>query len=540
MSHTSYQHGNNYAANNSNGAIVDSTSDKLRAESNNGLSPELRGHDPPTSVSSMAETFAVSVTTTATSTNTPSTAPTLSSSQVVDAKSTVQSHIMVVAADFASADFESADAIHENGGVSGYAERNVQPTLDYRNIGHDPSKLVTDAWNPAANAVAPPPRAQPIFYASQPRLLELNAPHPTYSAAVRGSGGGTTSYAAAGTVTGVSPPPAVLPVQLSGSSGGSTRYATGTSFVASASPPPSSQPQNDQSMAASTTSGSSTGNDKTNTVWVRYAIIFAAVVIVAAVIVGVVFVAVLFGVCGTSGCRQSSNNNVAPPVPAVNTASPIANPTMRPTTAPTLRPTLTPTTTPTFSPTDSRKRDLVDYINSITLSGRTIAQPDQKQSLNDLPPEELALYWIIQLDPLRLAPDSAANQFRIRQRYALQTFWVQLNTNPFLVQTDDECTWNFVTCTSLDLGGEIGQQNVVTRLEVRDAVRGGYLTADLGLLSSLTVADFTNIGLVGTLPESIGLWTGVTYVSVLNNKLTGSWPTSLGSWTNIQRFFFQL
>jgi hypothetical protein len=278
-------------------------------------------------------------------------------------------------------------------------------------------------------------------------------------------------------------------------------------------------------------SDSSNENAESKVPWVRYASIFAAVVIVA-----VIAMAVVFGVCGTSGCRSKSNGTIAMNIASSSNTGAVVSPTNQPTAAPTLRPTLPPTTTPTASPTDSRKADLVEYINNITLSGRIIAQPDPMQDLNELAPEELALYWIIQRDPLQLTPDSAASQFRIRQRYALKTFWVQLSADPFFGRTGDECTWNFVTCSSMDLGGEIGVQDVVTGLEVRDAVRGGYLTADLGLLSSLSTVDFTNIGLVSTLPESIGRWTDATYVAVQINNLTGTLPSSIGSWNIIREF----
>jgi hypothetical protein len=293
--------------------------------------------------------------------------------------------------------------------------------------------------------------------------------------------------------------------------------------------------RNNQSTDAATNSDSGNSSGTTNNApWARLALIFAAVVVVA-----LIAVAVLFGVCGTSGCRsESTGDPISKDVESTNNnVVSVAKPTVRPTVAPTLRPTLPPTASPTVSPTDSRKIDLVEFINSITLSGWTIAQPDPTQTLNGMPPEELALYWIIQRDPMQLTPDSAANQFRIRQRYALKTFWVQLSTDPFFGQNDDECLWNFVTCSIMDLGGEIGEQNVVTQLEVRDVVQGGFLPADLGLLSSLSIVDLPSIGQVGTLPETIGLWTDVFYISFHNNSFTGSLPTSIGSWTNMRWFY---
>jgi hypothetical protein len=507
MSSPSYHR--NYAANSGDAVEVDSMTTREESQATtNGLQPILRGQDPPTSVSLTAETLAVSATT-ASSTYTSLTTPTIPAGQVVDAKSAMQSYILV------PADFESVvDINHENPRASGSVEHNFEPTAANRQSGHDSAILVNNAWNPDPIAATPPPppRVEPIGYASQPHLSEFSVPHPSYSVGTRGSSGG-----------------------------GSTRYSAETPFVTTSVPSPRTLPpvylRNNQSTDAATNSDSGNLSGKTNNApWARLALIFFAAVVVVAVIA----VAVLFGVCGTSGCRsESTGDPISKDFESTsNNVVSVAKPTVRPTVAPTLRPTLPPTASPTVSPTDSRKIDLVEYINSITLSGRTIAQPDPTQTLNGMPPEEVALYWIIQRDPMLLTPDSAANQFRIRQRYALKTFWVQLSTDPFFGRNDDECLWNFVTCSIIDLGGEIGEQNVVTRLEVRDAVQGGFLPADLGLLSSLSVVDFTNIGQVGTLPETIGLWTDVSYVSFHTNNFTGSLPTSIGSWTNIQQFFF--
>jgi hypothetical protein len=445
-----------YAANNDRSELFKPG----HAEPNPMVPPaQRRGLDPPTNATLALDNMdAVTVNTTIesyTSSSSSSTAPTLPTGQVIDAKNTVQSHIVVVTG---TPDLESN--LRVSGSEYTTGEHNFEPHAAYHHSGNDPSILVTDAWNPTANAAVapPPPRAEPIFYQEPlPHLSDLTTPHPSHSVGTSGSGG--------------------------------TRYSTGTPFVAHGPPPPTSppvHPHNDQSAdATAMASGShnSNENDKTKAPCVLYANIAVAVVIVAVIVVSVVL-----GVCGTSGCGKSSgdetistknvassNNNPALPAP---TASALV-PTVPPMAAPTARPTMPPTALPTASPTNSRETDLVDYINSITLSGRTNAAPDPNLDLADTPPEELALQWIIQLDPLQLSPDSTANQFRIRQRYALKTLWVQRAENPFDGNDMDECTWYGITCTLIGLGSDIGAQNAVTKLDLRNAARPSFLPHDL-------------------------------------------------------------
>jgi hypothetical protein len=103
MSNPRYQY-SNYVARSGGGAEeVDSTREERQRATTNVLPlKQLRGPDPPTSVST-AETVAT------TSSNTPSTITTIlttPSGQVVDAKTTSvqQSHIVVVPADLESVD----------------------------------------------------------------------------------------------------------------------------------------------------------------------------------------------------------------------------------------------------------------------------------------------------------------------------------------------------------------------------------------------------------------------------------------------------
>jgi hypothetical protein len=189
---------------------------------------------------------------------------------------------------------------------------------------------------------------------------------------------------------------------------------------------------------------------------------------------------------------------------------------------------------------------LTSFINNITLSNRTIAA-------NGPTPEDLALNYLIVNDTtfnfsqLLTLNSMMTNmvQFRIRQRYALLTLWFQqaftnttwTNRNGWLVNAN-ECgnNWNGIGCASINLGGDVGTQNVVTAVNLFSNNLIGTLPADLGLLTALTYFGVRVNALTGTLPASIGQWTVLTYFGVTGNALTGTLPASIGQWTALKYF----
>jgi hypothetical protein len=136
-------------------------------------------------------------------------------------------------------------------------------------------------------------------------------------------------------------------------------------------------------------------------------------------------------------------------------------------------------------------------------------------------------------------------QFRIRQRYALLTLWFQqafTNTtwdasDGWLVNAN-ECgnNWYGIGCASIELGGNVGKQNIVTTVELLGISMEGTIPADVGLLTALTYLDVDDNALTGTLPASIGQWTALTYFDVGDNALTGTLPASIGQWTALTYF----
>jgi len=244
-------------------------------------------------------------------------------------------------------------------------------------------------------------------------------------------------------------------------------------------------------------------------------------------IIVLLLVAIIAGsVCGTGHCQASERIVAAP------TESPSASPTTAPSAVPTMAPTNGPQTTA-----------LLEYINSITLSNSFIRLP---VLTGDASPEEQAVAWLVRDDPLQLAMDmeSAANRFRLGQRYALLTLYFSTggsswSSNTGWLMLEDECSWFSVTCSStVNLGPEIGSQNVVTRIGVDESGNNlvGTIPPDLGLLEYITWIDFqNNPGLTGSIPPSFGNFKGLLILLLQSCSLQGTLPEdAVMSWTNLQ------
>jgi hypothetical protein len=272
--------------------------------------------------------------------------------------------------------------------------------------------------------------------------------------------------------------------------------------------------------------------------WLRYSSVFALVMVAMAVLTTAVLLGVL---CDSNGCQSPTSDYRNDPTSPKTTATEQHSPTSSPAHMSTLDP-------------KERRALLTAYINSITLSNRSIRLLEMNQSAlaaEAASPEELALWWLAYIDPLSLAPDTGVGQFRLQQRYALATLWMQpglyaSGLQPLDNNDESECSWYGIECTSMYLGESIGVQDVITNMTFfPDLEDEGvflpevkfYLPADLGLLSSLIAVDFCHhTELYGTLPESLGLWTNLTSFSAGNNRLTGSLPSTLNRWSNIEVF----
>jgi hypothetical protein len=206
-----------------------------------------------------------------------------------------------------------------------------------------------------------------------------------------------------------------------------------------------------------------------------------------------------------------------------------------------------PVPVPVLVPVSTTQSLLTSFINNITLSNRTIAA-------NGPTPEDQALNYLIVNDTtfnftqLLTLNSMMTNmvQFRIRQQYALLTLWFQQAfTSTTWRRTDgwlngNECgnNWYGIGCASINLGGDVGTQNVVTEVTLGSNSIKGTIPADLGLLTALTYFGVDGNTLMGTLPASIGQWTALEYFGASTNAMTGTIPASIGNWSQIQYAFF--
>jgi hypothetical protein len=230
--------------------------------------------------------------------------------------------------------------------------------------------------------------------------------------------------------------------------------------------------------------------------------------------------------------RIRSPNTTAPATTSTRSPSRAKTPTLLAnlTDAVDVSPAPPPVETANPSMTSSnRAASIVNYINFVT--GRAITVPTT--STEALAPEEAAVQWLIVDDPLQLTPDTAINQFRMQQRYALLTLMVQQGWGSQWTQSsNDECEWTGIACTEGVLDGESAIQ-VVVGISLPSSTLQGSIPADLGLLSKLQSLDVSFNSLSGSLPDSIGNWLDLQQFLVHDNSLTGTIPETIVSWSQV-------
>lgn len=191
---------------------------------------------------------------------------------------------------------------------------------------------------------------------------------------------------------------------------------------------------------------------------------------------------------------------------------------------------LSPVVAPTVPPLPRRAILIRDFINSLTLSPRTLSYP------SDESPEEQSLRWLIEDDGATdvsfiisgMGNSTSVDKIQFIQRFVLATMW--FGNGPFNVPHNDtwvtdtsECEWLGVRCVN----GE------ATRVALRTDGLSGSIPADVGLLTALTVLELNENELTGALPSQIGVITALTTLTLEQNRLTGSIPTEIGSLTTL-------
>jgi hypothetical protein len=174
---------------------------------------------------------------------------------------------------------------------------------------------------------------------------------------------------------------------------------------------------------------------------------------------------------------------------------------------------------------------ITERVNALTLSQASIVYPS---SLALPTPEELALAWLIETDPI--AWDSTTLPgFQFQQRYALlATFYAAYTAGQNITSLPwnlviDECTWDGVACDS---------DGRVDRLDWYGRMLPGQLPADVGLLTGLVYFSTSENEFSGSLPSIIGRWANLSIFSVFNNKFTGTIPDGIAGWTDISEAYF--
>jgi hypothetical protein len=179
----------------------------------------------------------------------------------------------------------------------------------------------------------------------------------------------------------------------------------------------------------------------------------------------------------------------------------------------------------------ARADTILPYINSITLSGRTLTYPSSSSA------EERAVQWLVE-DDLGTAVDDEQS---LRQRYSLGTLWffqpTPTRTGFGLAEYAASWTSNIDECEWLDV--ECDGNGHVTDLRLLGVYVRGKIPHDLGLLTDLTYLSLGSNQLSGTIPSSLGNLLDLTYLSLGSNRLSGTIPSSLVALTALTSLFLE-
>ena len=236
--------------------------------------------------------------------------------------------------------------------------------------------------------------------------------------------------------------------------------------------------------------------------------------ILAVVLLLAIGAIVVGGVCGAGYCGGGAAEDDGEASTTTDVRTTTAPPTASPTSAPAMsghsfshRAPAIPATTalPTAFPSGApsfpvRTSEILDFVRNITVSNETLLYPAPRD--DTATPEELALQWLIEDDPLQLSVETNQTT-RLLQRYALAAlyyssngeFWTLLNNG--WLGSDDECDWRGIFCNA----------SIVTEIELSQPISMALSLQMLHFCQTSQLIDLAdNPKLGGQLPPSIGNW----------------------------------
>jgi hypothetical protein len=179
----------------------------------------------------------------------------------------------------------------------------------------------------------------------------------------------------------------------------------------------------------------------------------------------------------------------------------------------------------------ARNSDVAQYISSIT--GQQLRYPVPEGATAS--PEEMALTWLIQSDPLQLRP--TVDPQRLAQRFAILVLWFGTTVPPGnndtwikstgWLQAKNECDWFGITCGDMQ----------VSEISLSKNNLQGRIPDDLGLLTALALLVMDVNNLSGTLPTSFERMTLLEDLDISTQYLTGTLPNEWRSLTNLKTRF---
>lgn len=174
----------------------------------------------------------------------------------------------------------------------------------------------------------------------------------------------------------------------------------------------------------------------------------------------------------------------------------------------------------TSSTAATRTETVTQFLNEVTLSGRILTH-----NPNSTVPEDQALSWLIEEDPLQLTP---ANSSRLIHRFVILALCFQLGLDFIPRRFEfDECD------AALQLYWTCNERGDIQEITFANLSLSGTILKDIGLLSTLSRISAEGNDGIGTIPTEIGLLTRLEHLSLSRNQFTGPIPTELGHLTNI-------